>query len=151
MFARENLPRIGYKKRIHLMNVLIPGLDQTGQMSASAPNSSKIDFDDSDDIIRKKIKNAYSVDGEIANNGLLAILKYIIFRRIPEFVVERPAKWGGRLIYKTYDLVEKAFVEGELVSADLKPALADELIRLITPLRYAINLNRELLEKAYPK
>jgi tyrosyl-tRNA synthetase len=39
MFARENLPRIGYRKRAHLMNPLIPGLGETGKMSSSEPLS----------------------------------------------------------------------------------------------------------------
>ncbi|MBD3351381.1 MAG: tyrosine--tRNA ligase, partial [Candidatus Lokiarchaeota archaeon] len=39
MFAREFLPKIGYRKRIHLMNPLIPGLGKSGKMSASIPYS----------------------------------------------------------------------------------------------------------------
>ena len=69
MFAAENLPKIGYEKRAHLMNFLIPGLGESGKMSSSEPNS-KIDFEDSDEIIRKKINKAYSVDGVTEGNGL---------------------------------------------------------------------------------
>ena len=54
MFAREFLPKIGYEKRVHLMNYLIPGLTQSGKMSSSEPGS-KIDFDDTEKQIRKKI------------------------------------------------------------------------------------------------
>ena len=81
MFAREYLPKIGYKKRMHFMNVLVPGLGKSGKMSSSEPNS-KIDFDDTDQIIDEKINKAYSVDGQAEGNGLLAITKYILFRKL---------------------------------------------------------------------
>ena len=81
MFAREFLPKIGYEKRIHLMNPLVPGLGESGKMSSSEPNS-KIDFDDSDETIKKKINKAFSIDGQVENNGLLAILNYVIFIKL---------------------------------------------------------------------
>lgn len=42
VLAEENLPTLGYKKRAHLMNPMVPGLGEGGKMSASDPNS-KID------------------------------------------------------------------------------------------------------------
>lgn len=65
--------------RSHFMNFLIPGLGQNGKMSSSDPNS-KIDLDDSDEIIIKKIKAAFSKDGIVKQNGLLAIMRFIVFR-----------------------------------------------------------------------
>ena len=65
------------------MNPLIPGLGKSGKMSSSEP-ASKVDFDDSDALIQKKMKQAFSVDGQVENNGLLAILKHIIFRWLSE-------------------------------------------------------------------
>lgn len=153
MFAREYLPKIGYKKRIHLMNSLIPGLGKSGKMSSSEPNS-KVDFDDSDEIIKEKINKAFTVDGQIEGNGLLAILKYILFKKFESegrsFLVEREEKWGGNVEYKTYQEVESDFASQKLSSVDLKPAIARELIALISPLREKINANQDLLEKAYP-
>jgi tyrosyl-tRNA synthetase len=156
MFAREHLPSIGYKKRLHLMNPLIPGLGKSGKMSSSEPLS-KIDFDDSDEQIKMKIEGAYSVDGQAEGNGLLAILKYVIFRRLEaqgrNFVVERDAKWGGKIEFKTYAEVERAFTTtgpGSLSSLDLKRALIPEVIKLIAPLRNAIQQKKDLFERAYP-
>ena len=152
MFAREFLPKIGYEKRIHLMNPLVPGLGESGKMSSSEPNS-KIDFDDSDEIIKKKINKAFSVDGEVENNGLLAILKYVIFVKLNhekrDFVVNRPEKYGGKMVFRTYDKVEKAFVAKELVSADLKQALAEEVIKFIAPIRKVLQENIELYKNSY--
>lgn len=153
MFAREYLPRVGYQKRSHFMNPLIPGLGKSGKMSSSEPGS-KIDFDDSDEVIKSKIDKAFSVDGEVEGNGLLALLKYIIFRKLEiegrAFVVERDEKWGGTIEYKTYAELEQDFIEKKLSSVDLKPAIARETIHLVEPIRNALSANSELLEKAYP-
>lgn len=153
MFAREYLPKLGYKKRVHLMNTIIPGLGKSGKMSSSEPNS-KIDLDDSDETIKDKINKAFIVDGQVENNGLLEILKYILFRQFTKenrkFFVERKEKWGGNVEYSTYEEFESDFAAQKLSSADLKPAIAKELIRLLAPLRDKINENRDLLNKAYP-
>jgi tyrosyl-tRNA synthetase len=153
MFARENLPRIGYEKRAHLMNPMIPGLTESGKMSSSEP-ASKIDFDDSDDTIRKKLRKAYCIDGVVEGNGLLAICKHIIFRWLDsqkkEFVIERPEKWGGTVKYKTYEELEAAFAGKQLASADLKNALAEEMIKFISPIRDKLAAHQQLIKEAYP-
>jgi tyrosyl-tRNA synthetase len=74
MFARENLPRIGYRKRAHLMNPLIPGLGETGKMSSSEPLS-KVELDETKEAIQYKINQAFAREGVAQGNGLLAILK----------------------------------------------------------------------------
>lgn len=153
MFAREYLPKIGYKKRIHLMNPLIPGLGKSGKMSSSEPNS-KIDFDESFESINEKISKAFSVDGEVENNGLLAILKYVVFRKLEQesrsLLIERPEKWGGNVEYPTYEALEADFVNKSLSSVDLKPAVAKEIENLIAPIRQKISENSDLTLKAYP-
>lgn len=154
MFAREFLPKIGYEKRIHLMNHLIPGLGESGKMSSSEPNS-KIDFDDDDAKIKSKINKAFCVDGQVEGNGLLAILKFIVFKQLEReeriFVVERPEKYGGNIEFKTYKEVEKAFADKILSSIDLKSGLTAELIRFISPLREKLEHKKDLINKAYPE
>ncbi len=152
MFAREFLPKIGYEKRIHLMNPLIPGLGESGKMSSSEPNS-KIDFDDDDKTIKKKINKAFCKDGEIEGNGLLAILNYIIFPKINvekrDFIIDRPEQYGGKLVYKEYAEVESDFKTGKLSSIDLKQGLSDEVVKFISPLREKLEKKKKLLEEAY--
>jgi tyrosyl-tRNA synthetase len=150
MFAREFLPKIGYKKRAHLMNPMVPGLGESGKMSASEPNS-KIDFDDTEKQLKKKINKAYSVDGVTEGNGLLAILKHIIFRRIDKFVIDRPEQYGGKIEFNSYEEVEKAFENKDLASIDLKQGMAAEIIKFLTPLREKIEANKELFDEAYPE
>lgn len=100
------------------MNPLVPGLSKSGKMSSSEPLS-KVDFDDTDKVILDKLKQAYSVDGQVEGNGMLAMLKYVLFRRIEaegrEFIVERPEKWGGNMTFKTYVEVEKAFADSKYI------------------------------------
>lgn len=61
----------------------------------------------------------------------MALLKYLIFilkeGKNEKFVVERPEKYGGDLIYSNYLEVEKDFVEKKLHPLDLKNALAKEV------------------------
>jgi len=154
VFAREFLPKIGYKKRVHLMNPLIPGLGEGGKMSASEPNS-KIDFLDSNKQVRKKINIALCIDGQVEQNGLLALMKYLVFRELEqrgeEFIIDRPEQYGGKISFKNYEELESAFISQELKSVDLKQGISEELIKFITPIRETIEANIELYNNAYPK
>lgn len=154
MFAREFLPKIGYEKRIHLMNFLIPGLGESGKMSSSEPNS-KIDFTDDDARIKSKINKAFCVDGVVEGNGLLAIMKYIIFKQLEReernFVIDRPEKYGGNIEFKNYQELEDAFAEKKLSSIDLKSGLTAELVKFIAPVRENLENKKILIEKAYPE
>ena len=153
MLAREFLPKVGYQKRIHLLNPLIPGLGESGKMSSSEPNS-KIDFTDPDKTIVKKINKAYSEDGKIEGNGLLSIAKYIIFRKLEDenrdFLIERPEQYGGNISYKSYKDVEEAFKKKELSSIDLKQGIGDEITKFLQPLREQLEKNESIYKEAYP-
>ena len=149
MLAREFLPKIGYKKRIHLMSPLIPGLGESGKMSSSEPNS-KIDFDDTDKQIRKKINKAYCKDGEL-DNGLLPLCKYLIFRRIEgDFIIKRPEEYGGDISFKNYEELEKAFKTKKLSSIDLKQGVSEEIIKMVAPVRKVLEKHAVLTQEAYP-
>ncbi|KAJ4468742.1 tyrosine tRNA ligase [Lentinula aciculospora] len=76
-FAELYLPRLGYRKRSHLMNAMVPGL-MGGKMSSSDPNS-KIDFLDSPETVKKKIKGAFCEPGNVEDNGLLSFAEAVIF------------------------------------------------------------------------
>jgi tyrosyl-tRNA synthetase len=67
-----------------------------------------------------------------------------------DFVVKRPEKYGGTVKFKKYAEVEKAFADKKLSSIDLKQALAEEIIKIIGPLRKKLEENLKLLKDAYP-
>ena len=146
MFAREWLPKLGYSKRAYIMNDLIPGLGKSGKMSSSEPGS-KIDFHDSEDSIQEKMKGAFSVDGKVKDNGLLAIMKHILFRYLEH--VGRAFECGGKS-YGSYEALEKDFAEGTISSALLKPALAQLMCEFLKPLREFWASHQELYTQAYP-
>jgi tyrosyl-tRNA synthetase len=132
MFARENLPKIGYKRRIEFMNPIIQGL--VGKKMSSSDAKSKIDLTDNEKIIKEKISSAYCIEGN-PDNGIMEFLKYVIMilkeDKKEKFVVERPAKYGKHLSYLSYSEVEKAFVKKEIHPMDLKNAIAKEVIKLL--------------------
>ncbi len=136
VYAREFMPKIGYKARIELMNYLLPGL--IGEKMSSSIPGSKIDVIDSKEDIEKKINNAACVSGD-PKNGLMAFLKYVIFvlkeDKKEKFVVERDKKYGGNLSYSDYEDVEKDFVAKKLHPLDFKKAIAKEINKLVEPIR----------------
>ncbi|RXW19751.1 hypothetical protein EST38_g6117 [Candolleomyces aberdarensis] len=75
-FAELYLPRLGYTKRAHLMNPMVPGLGG-GKMSASDPNS-KIDLLDTPEVVKKKIKSAFCEEGNIEENGVLSFVGAVL-------------------------------------------------------------------------
>lgn len=75
-YAEKLMPQLGYKKRAHLMNFMVPGL-MGSKMSSSDPDS-KIDLLDDAKVVEKKIKKAFCEEGNIVDNGLLSFAKFVI-------------------------------------------------------------------------
>ena len=153
MLSRELLPKFGYKKPICVFAPLLTGLTG-GKMSASEKGS-KIDLLDDEETIKEKMKAAYCPAGEKENNGVLEHLKYLVFPVLHsndrKFIIERPEKWGGDLVYKTYQEVENDYLSDELHPLDLKMAVADELIDILEPIRKRFEGKENLIKKAYPE
>ncbi len=145
MFARENLPKMGYSPRVEVMTPLIPGL--IGKKMSASDLKSKIDLLDDEKAVQDKLKGAYCEEGVVEDNGVLAFLKQVLIPlkqdRKESFVVERPAKYGGNLTFKNYEEIENLFVEKQLHPLDLKMAVAREINVLLAVFRQ----NREKIEK----
>jgi tyrosyl-tRNA synthetase len=155
MLAREYLPKINYKKRIHLMNIMIPGLSG-GKMSSSDANS-KIDLLDSEKEIKQKLNKAYCPEGIVEENGVLAITKNSLFpvleRNNEKFIIERPEKFGGNIECKNYEELEKMFVEKKIHPMDLKNNVSRYFVKILEPLRKHFEKEdmQKLLKEAYPE
>jgi tyrosyl-tRNA synthetase len=153
VLARENLPKLDYEPRIEIMNPLIPGLTQSGKMSASVEDS-KIDLVDDEKSIQNKMNKAYCLEGDV-NNGLLPFLKYVLMvikkDKGEKFLVERPEKFGGNKSYSTYDEIEKDFIEKKLHPMDLKNSLAKEISKLLEPIKKEKAKLIKIAEEAYKK
>ena len=150
MFARENLPKMGYERRVEIMTPIIPGLSEGGKMSSSV-ESSKIDLLDDEKTVNEKIKRAYCKEGEVEGNGVLAFLENVVIvikqDSNKKFIVERDEKFGGNLEFERYEDLEKMYANKELHPLDLKNALAKEVNNLLSIIRK----NRKELEKLSKK
>jgi tyrosyl-tRNA synthetase len=144
VLARENLPKIGYKQRIEIMNPLIPGL--VGKKMSSSDERTKIDLLDDEETIKKKVNSADCIEGN-PDNGVMAFLKYVIMTikqdKKEKFLVKRDKKFGGDVSYSNYSEVEKDFIEKKLHPMDLKIAVAKEIFEILAP----IQKERKILEK----
>jgi tyrosyl-tRNA synthetase len=155
MLAREHLPLLGYKKRIHLMNPMVPGLQ--GSKMSSSEKGSKIDLLDSEAEINRKVKGAFCEERSLENNGVMAFVRMVLFplavANRQTFVVERAPKHGGNLVFETYEQLEKAFLEGALHPLDLKTSVAQRLNQLLAPIRKHFERPelQELIRLAYPE
>lgn len=158
VMAEENLTSIGYKKRAHLMNPMVPGLGQGGKMSASDPNS-KIDLLEEPKQVKKKINTAFCSPGNVEDNGLLAFVENVV-KPIQllkdnkfEFHIERPEKFGGPITFTDFESLKRDFAELKLAPPDLKTGVADAINLLLEPIRKEYAENPEFQEaalKGYP-
>ncbi len=151
MLQRDVAEKLGWKKVVAIHTPLIPSLQGIGRMdlksgevnellvqakmSKSKPETA-IFIIDSNDEIRMKIRKAYCPARVVEGNPITEIVKNIIFRgEEKEFTINRPAKFGGPITVYTYEELEKLYVEGKLHPLDLKNAVAEYLIKIISPLR----------------
>jgi len=145
VYAREYLPKLGYKPRIELINPLIRGL--VGEKMSSSVENSKIDLLDDEKTVSKKINKADCISGD-SDNGIMALLKYFIFvikkNKKEKFIVERPEKYGGNLEYSDYEDLERDFKNKKLHPLDLKNAVSRDLNLLLKNFR-----NNKKLHKLY--
>jgi tyrosyl-tRNA synthetase len=152
-FAEKYLPQLGYAKRIHLMNPMVPGLTG-GKMSASEEDS-KIDLLDSAANVKKKIKRAFCEPGNIQDNGLLSFVKHVLFSVFKDgegFEVKRKPENGGDMTFLKYEDLEKYFADQQLHPGDLKASVENYINQLLEPIRKEFESKelKELSEKAYP-
>lgn len=178
MFAEQYLPKLGYLKRAHIMNGMVPGMN--GSKMSSSDTDSKIDFLDSPSEVSKKIKAAYCMEGVVEENGVLAFVGAVLMpiarvraemmdkhtqlegrsrsfipNEAPEgtlFSIMRPEKFGGPLHYSSYDDLVRDFKEKKLHPADLKPAVASALNTLLEPVQklYESEDFKKIKALAYP-
>lgn len=152
MFAREYLPKIGYKARVEVMTPMIPGL--IGEKMSASVEESKIDLLDDEKTVKEKLNKAYCPAGVAEGNGVLAFIKNVIMvlkeDKKEAFVIERPEKFGGSIKYKNYNDLEKDFKGKKLHPLDLKLALAKEINKLLEPVRKSMQGKEKLVKEAYP-
>ncbi|CAD6589188.1 MAG: hypothetical protein ASARMPRED_003956 [Alectoria sarmentosa] len=154
--AAEQLPRINYKERAHLMNPMVPGL-AGGKMSSSDPDS-KIDILDTPEAVKKKLKKAFAVPKEVKGNGLISFVEYVLLpvsalktEGKGRFVVER--REGEPLVYESIETLKDDYTADTLTPQLLKSGVTDALNALLEPIQAEFKASKEWQEveqKAYP-
>lgn len=172
-FAELYLPRLGYSKRAHLMNPMVPGL-MGGKMSSSDPDS-KIDFLDPPEVVKRKIRKSFCEEGNVSENGLLAFLEAVLIP-VSQLRLERlrgeggfdvqegvglhkpfvaddapegtvftitREKGGGPSHYKTYEELKDDFAAKKIHPGDLKASVRDAIISLLGPIQATFLENEE--------
>lgn len=159
VLSEENIQSLGYKKRAHLMNPMVPGLGQGGKMSSSDPNS-KIDILEKPKKVRKKVNSAFCAPGNVEENGLLSFVQYVIGPVYElkhgtgkfEFSINRPEKYGGPITYHSFADLKQSFKDEKLSPVDLKAGVADGINELLAPIIAEFESNPEFQDvqkKAY--
>lgn len=155
-YAEKYLPQLGYKKRSHLMNFMVPGL-MGSKMSSSDPDS-KIDLLDDRATVERKIKKSFCEEGNVKENGLLSFARFVLFpvlalRGQPQFQLRRKAEFGGDLTFAHYQELEDCFAQRQLHPGDLKKGVADAINDLLEPIRQRWAKDptlQQLTAEAYP-
>ncbi|KAK9711580.1 Tyrosine--tRNA ligase cytoplasmic [Basidiobolus ranarum] len=155
-FAEKYLPHLGYKKRAHLMNPMVPGL--TGSKMSASDVDSKLDLLDEPKTVEKKIKKAFCEEGNVTENGVLSFVKYVLLPisslngKEASFTILRPEKYGGNVVYKDYEELEKQFANKEIHPGDLKKSVIEVLNSMLEPIRKVFEDPelKKLADLAYP-
>ncbi|MBI4162652.1 MAG: tyrosine--tRNA ligase [Candidatus Aenigmarchaeota archaeon] len=160
ILAREIAPELGLQKPVVVSCHMLMGLQKPPEgvtdpveraiamkMSKSMPDSA-IFMTDTEDDIKRKIKNAYCPEKQISENPVMEYCKHIIFERVDKIKIERPAKFGGDLIFESFHQLSEAFKKGELHPMDLKNAVAFYINEFIEPVRkhFSKGKPKELLD-----
>jgi tyrosyl-tRNA synthetase len=159
MLARDVAEKLGYKKPIAIHTPLLPSLRGATKMNVSIEideylseikmSKSKpedaIFVTDSDEEIVKKIRSAYCPPRETEANPIMALAKYIIFAQGDKrLVIERRPEHGGTIEVFSYNELEKLYREGVIHPLDLKNAVTNELIKIVSPIRSTLQTEKGL-------
>jgi len=157
MLVREIFPKMKWKVPVAVHHHILAGLGEPEPASDSdsdfvsskmskSKSASGIFVHDTDEEINSKFKKAWCPEGIIDKNPVLEISKHIVFHEFNEFVVERPAKFGGNVTYTSYQDLEADFAQKKLHPSDLKVTVSKYVTDIIRPIREKIVLTEELSE-----
>ena len=120
------------------------------KMSKSDPKSAIL-IHDTHEQIKEKVGHAYCPERVIEGNPMFNYLELLILDDFSKpITIERPEKFGGTIEAGSYKELQKLYLEGRIHPMDLKSFVADELERMIKPVREHFEKDKhakELYEK----
>ncbi|MFZ1038423.1 MAG: tyrosine--tRNA ligase [Candidatus Bathyarchaeia archaeon] len=156
--ARELGERLGFWKPVCVHHHLLQGLEKpkvwpipegqekealsSAKMSKSKPETCIFLYDTPEEIKQKMVR-AFCPEKTTQFNPVLDITKHIIFRETKTLTIERPAKFGGPIEFQNYRELETAYAQGKLHPQDLKNTVAEQLIKILEPVRTYFKNNKE--------
>ena len=152
MLVKDVFPKMKWKVPVAVHHKLLPGLTkpmeekpggEVAKMSKSDPNAG-VFIHNSDDEIRTKIKKGFCDEGITENNPILEIAEHIVFHEFDIVSIERPEKFGGNVSYDNFESLESDFSQKKLHPADLKQAVGESLVKIVSPIREQLALSDEL-------
>ncbi|KAF2357140.1 Aminoacyl-tRNA synthetase class Ic, partial [Trinorchestia longiramus] len=146
-YAEKYLPKLGYSKRSHLMNPMVPGL--TGGKMSSSEADSKIDLLDSREDVERKLMSSVCESSE-PENGVMAFVNYVVFPILENQKKQLILSDGSK--FSSFEELKKKFVFGKVPGEELKKAVVVFLNNLLDSIRAEFNSSelRELTLLAYP-
>jgi tyrosyl-tRNA synthetase len=134
MLAREVLPEIGCRKPVCIHTPLLCSPQgPEAKMSSSKPETI-ISVDEDGDSIKKKINSAYCPPTE-EDNPVLDICRLLLLPRTGSIEVKRPSKYGGDVVYESYERLLEDYSAKKLHPQDLKNAVGGNLAGILEPVR----------------
>jgi tyrosyl-tRNA synthetase len=159
--ARELGERLGFWKPVCVHHHLLQGLQKpalwpipegkekeavaSAKMSKSSPETCVFIYDSPEEI-KQKTARAFCPERTVEFNPIVDICKHIIFREKERFTVNRPAKYGGNMEFQSFQELKTVYRRGDLHPQDLKNAVAEELAKILEPVRTYFENNREARE-----
>ena len=153
MLALDVADKIGEEKFVAVHTHLLPSLKGgkrmnpvEAKMSKSKPEGALF-VHDSEEEIRRKIKNAYCPEKSVEDNPIFDYLEWLILRDDDdEITIDRPQKYGGPITVNLSE-VKRLYSEGNIHPLDLKNAVADWFVEKLRPVRKYFETRKELLEQ----
>lgn len=159
--ARELGEKLGFWKPVCVHHHLLQGLEKpimwpiprgkekeavsSAKMSKSKPETCIFIYDSPQEISAKMAK-AFCPEKTVKFNPIMDICKHIVFRECETFVVKRSAKYGGTLEFDSFEGLKRAYGSGQLHPMDLKMAVAEELTKILEPVRRYFAANKDARE-----
>ena len=159
VLARETFPKMGWGKPVAVHHHVLMGIaepvkleteDKLEQVIASKMSKSKpwtaIFIHDTEQQIKEKIRKAWCPEKQAEMNPLLEIAKHVVFHESKTFKIDRPAKFGGPIEFQTYEELENVYRTGSLHPQDLKNGVANEIAKILEPIRKYFETDKEAKE-----